>query len=67
MKHLSRTGADHQKNLTIDELRRISAAKALSRGVPLEKDLNELEALIHTRSYTDALRALYGVEVEEQG
>lgn len=66
MKKLTRTGASRQPGLTIDELRRLRYTEALSRGVPLEKDLNELEALIHTRSYTDALRALYGVEVEER-
>lgn len=66
MKQLTRTGASRQPGLTIDELRRLRAAEALSRGTPLEKDLNELESLIHTRSYTDALRALYGVEVVER-
>lgn len=66
MKKLTRTGASRQPGLTIDELRRLRYTEALSRGTPLEKDLNELEALIHTRSYTDALRALYGVEVEER-
>ena len=66
MKKLTRTGASRQPGLTIDELRRLRIAEAVSRGMPLENDLNELEALIHTRSYTDALRALYGVEVEER-
>ena len=66
MKQLTRTGASRQPGLTIDELRRLRCTEALSRGMPLEKDLNELEALIHTRSYTDALRALYGVEVVER-
>lgn len=66
MKQLTRTGASRQPGLTIDELRRLRIAEAVSRGMPLENDLNELEALIHTRSYTDALRALYGVEVEER-
>ena len=66
MKQLTRTGAAREKRLTIGELRRLRCMEAASRGMPLENDLNELEALIHTRSYTDALRALYGVEAEER-
>ena len=50
------------KEMPIEEHRRIRRALAKARGTTLEEELDEMERLIGSRKYVNALRLLLGID-----